>query len=114
MYRLFYNNFDKIVAQSNFMKTDLVDSTNSKDKIVVINNPIDTNIIDENIMKSNERETNAHQDANVLKLIAVGRLSHQKGYDLLFKALALLDINYHLDIYGTGPELGKLSDIIDD
>ena len=115
MYRLFYNNFDKIVAQTNFMKTDLVDNYQiQKDKIVVINNPIDTNIIDENIMKSNERETNAHQDANVLKLIAVGRLSHQKGYDLLFKALALLDINYHLDIYGTGPELGKLSDIIDD
>lgn len=115
MYRLFYNNFDKIVAQSDFMKTDLVDNyLIHKDKIVVINNPIDTKIIDENLKKSKGQESNIHRDNNVLKLIAVGRLSHQKGYDLLFKALALLDINYHLDIYGTGPELAKLTDIIEE
>lgn len=114
MYRLFYNNFDKIVAQSNFMKMDLVDNYEiQKDKIVVINNPIDTKSIDQNIIKSSGRETNVQRDTTTLKLIAVGRLSHQKGYDLLCQALVLLDINYHLDIYGTGPELAQLSEIVE-
>jgi len=115
MYRLFYNNFDKIVAQSNFMKMDLVDNYETqKDKIVVINNPIDTKSIDQNIVNSSGRETNIVRDTTTLNLIAVGRLSHQKGYDLLCQVLALLDINFHLDIYGTGPDLAQLVDIVKD
>ena len=115
MYRLFYNNFDKIIAQSYFMKKDLVDNFGIHgNKIFVINNPIDTKMIDKSIEKQTRKKNDYQHCIKKMKFIAVGRLSHQKGYDLLLQALAFLDMNFHLEVYGTGPELKKLSVIVED
>lgn len=98
MYKVFYKKFDCIIAQSNYMKDDLIKNYKiPKEKIIVINNPIDTKFIDSKMSNVHKRKHN-----NVLKLIAIGSISYQKGYDLLIRALALLKINFHIEILGEG------------
>jgi glycosyltransferase involved in cell wall biosynthesis len=49
-----------------------------------------------------------------MQIVAAGRLSHEKGYDVLLEALPKLSSNraYVLDIYGHGPEQGRLQEQI--
>lgn len=111
LYKNFYKNFDRIIAQCDYMKLDLVQNYSIPENIVlVINNPIDTIHID-NLLEYDALIVDDNASHSVLRLIAVGRLSHQKGYDILFGALALLQTSFHLDIYGTGPEKGRLSEM---
>ena len=52
---------------------------------------------------------------NKNRIIAIGRLEHQKGYDLLIQAWALINKKYpewHIDIYGSGSLATELSTII--
>lgn len=101
LYKFFYNNFDLIVCQSNYMKNDLINNYDIKNaKIVVINNPVDTEYIKKMLKKSNQ----LFLDKNKVNLLAVGRLSKQKGYDLLLQALSKLDKKFHLTILGEGNE----------
>ena len=51
------------------------------------------------------------------KIISIGRLVKEKGYDIIFKALKILDqekINFQIDIFGEGPEKAKLKQLIID
>lgn len=50
-------------------------------------------------------------DLSAKRLIAVGRLQQEKGFDLLLKAVKELFVEFpdwHLDIYGEGPEYNAL------
>lgn len=100
LYKNFYNNFDLIISQSEYMKEDLIENYGiKKSKIEIINNPVDTNGID-HLSKENINVF----DVNNINLLAVGSMSEQKGFDLLLKAFAKLGVNYFLTILGDGPK----------
>ena len=109
LYNTFYNNFDHIIAQAKYMKKDLVKNYKIQDsKITVINNPIDFGKIEKLANISSEDLF----DKNKINLLAVGRLSHQKGFDTLIEILKELDNKYCLSILGLGPDEEKLKSMI--
>lgn len=101
----FYNNFHKIIAQSEDMKNDLIRNLKVKpEKIVKINNPVDFGLIEE---KTN---TNENLFSNEFKnVVAIGNLSSRKGFDLLLNVfIKLKDKNIKLFIIGDGAEKEQL------
>ncbi len=109
MFKSVYKNFDLIIAQSRDMYEDLVKNFNiSKEKIKIINNPVDIEKI-EKLSKSSD----GFFDESRFNLLAVGSLSYKKGFDRLLEAFSLVDDeNIFLTIVGEGRErenLKKLS-----
>ena len=109
LYRNFYNNFEYIVAQAQYMKKDLVENYKiDEKKITVINNPIDFKKVN---LLSKESSINLF-DKSKINLLAVGRLSYQKGFDTLLKIMNELDDSYFLSILGQRPDEEKLLNMI--
>jgi len=105
LYKKFYNNFDLIICQSNFMKMDLIKNYFiDENKIEVINNPVEINKI--NTLAYGDKPDFMNGKINFL---SVGRLNHQKGYDLLLKAISeIKNIDFLLTILGEGHEKKNL------
>ncbi len=86
-----------------------------KDKIFVINNwiqPMNYNCAAKGL--NNHNKTRKTDNA---KVVAVGRLSHEKGFEVLIDAINIMvkhNINVTCDIYGEGPEGIKLVSIINE
>ena len=98
LFKYFYKNFDLIISQSNYMKNDLVQNYKiDKDKIKVINNPIDLEII--------ERLSEEKLDEKV-DLLAVGRLDENKNFKDIIQILP--ELSYNLTILGEGKEKKNL------
>ena len=101
LYQNVYNNFDLIITQSKYMRDDLVENfAIDKNKTSIIYNPVD---IDEVVEKSNQTGENL-LPKNKTNLIAVGRLSYQKGFDILVDTMTYLDESFHLTILGEGED----------
>ncbi|RLA82141.1 MAG: glycosyltransferase [Epsilonproteobacteria bacterium] len=101
LYKTFYNNFDWIICQSNYMMNDLHNHYKiKKEKMIVINNPVDI----ENINQLSKESDNLLFEKEKINLLAVGRLEKVKGYDLLLRTLSELNSSYHLTIIGEGSE----------
>lgn len=86
--------YDKVVCL--FDDFDLESKLIDRDKIVIISNPVAINIDD-------------MSDINSKKILAVGRLAHQKGYDMLLDSWKIINKNLEdleLIIVGSG-ELEK-------
>lgn len=100
LYKVLYKKFHAVVAQSVEMKEDLCKTINFSDKKThVINNVLDIEGID------NKKVETFHDffiDHKAVKLVAFGRLEHQKGYFRMLQAMSLLPEKYVLSIYGTG------------
>lgn len=78
---------DTIVAQTKEMKDELIENTKvPEDKILVLENPIDTATIDALMLDQH----NPYPQDGVKHFVAVGRFSYQKGFDLLVKAYTKL------------------------
>lgn len=109
-YRFFYSNYYKIIVQSDDMFNDLYENFKiSKSKMIKINNPIDVSYVDKKI---NTTEVIALSGARI-NLLAVGRLTYQKGFDLLIPQLAKLeDSNFFLTILGEGEEREALENLV--
>ena len=111
--KLFYKygikNFAKIIVQSLDMQEMLLRMDSSlKEKIVLINNPVDIKFIEEKI--KNEKIT---KEKDIINLISIGRLNKQKGYDLLIKTLGKIENkNFILRILGIGEEEKELKKLI--
>ena len=108
LYRHFYKNFNKIICQSNYMKEDLIKAFNlPKEKMVVINNPVDIDKIKRLSMAKMSREFNS----NTINMVAVGALREEKRFDLLLEAFALLGDRYTLTIVGEGEKKQELKEL---
>jgi len=111
LYKKFFNNFDTIICQSNFMLEDLVNNYGiHKNKMKIINNPVDVN----KIQKLSQENSEVLLDKNTINLIAVGRLNKVKQYHLMIEIVSQLDSKYHLYILGTGAEEVFLKKMVSD
>lgn len=110
-YKRFIHNFDLIVAQSDFMKQDIHQSYNvDNKKIRVVNNPLDTMMIKEALL--DEASAAPLFKPGKINILAVGNLRRQKGFDILLRAMPLLNDRFHLNILGEGRERGLLEKMI--
>ncbi|HEU4960638.1 MAG TPA: glycosyltransferase family 4 protein [Sphingomonas sp.] len=100
--RLLYRRATTIVCQTEASRRCLPHGV--RDRVVVIPNPIEPFAI-------------ARADPPPPRLVAVGRLTHQKGFDLLIAAFARIAArhpNWRLDIWGEGEDRERLQQLIDD
>lgn len=115
--KILYNRANLITAVSDGLKNNLRDILKMHDsKIKVIYNPVDLTKIKQ---KVKEQPIFIRNDALVngqRVIVAVGRLTKQKGFDLLIKAiyLSLSKINIKLFILGDGELKNELKDLVDD
>lgn len=103
-YRRFYQRFDTVICQSQNMYDDLVKNFSFPPrKAVIIHNPLDIERIHRLAQEPLGILGKKNSDAQI-NLVAAGRLSYQKGFDLLIEALALCcDPRLHLNLLGEGP-----------
>ena len=83
-------------ATTNKEKAEIVDFINNKD-ITVISNLVGPGKLDFKFDK--EKQTN-----ETFKIVFLSRINPIKGLELLFDALSILRLDYHLTIAGTGDE----------
>lgn len=103
----FYNNFHKIICQSDDMKTDLIENFNIiKDKLIKINNPVDFDFIEKKLSVCAKPE--AFKDG-FKNIVAIGNLSSRKGFDNLLKVFHhLKNEKILLHILGDGKDKNLL------
>ena len=95
-----YKKADAIIAQTQEMADELTQDLHiNKDKVTVIQNPVDTELIDRLV----EEGCNPYPQDGRKHIVASGRFSYQKGYDLLFKSFAVIcDKRHDIDLYIIG------------
>lgn len=97
-----YKNIDKIICVSEDSKQSIIKLyPENKNKIQVIYNPIDKN----NILEKSKEKIEINK--NKINIITVGRLSYQKGYDILLHShnkLIKSGLDYNLIFLGEGSE----------
>ena len=104
----FYNRYDSVVCQSEAMAEDLIRNYNvDKNKIKVINNPINIHQAEEDKKKTSAKPVLA-RDKNDIELLFVGTFSKVKRVTLLPQVMALLPENYFLTMVGGGPYYNDL------
>lgn len=109
--KLLYNRTDKIIAVSNFIKSDLIKSFSIKEsRVMVIYNPVDIEKI--NMLASAEVAEQWFKE-DVPVVISVGRLLKEKDHETLLKAFAIAkkQADMRLLIVGEGKEKHKLKEI---
>lgn len=97
----FYNNYHKIICQSDDMQKDLIENFHvKKDKIIKINNPVDFEFIEEKLEMAINPNSFSDDYKNV---VAIGNLSARKGFDNLLKVFShLKEEKIRLHILGDG------------
>lgn len=113
-YRFFYRRFDRIVCQSQAMFLDLKSAFQVPASLMtVIHNPVDQDRIRGLAGFDGPSGSGLVGPIGGVQLVAAGRLSREKGFDLLIEALALCaNPGMRLTILGEGPlraELEKLA-----
>lgn len=107
--RCAYGRVDALVAVSKGVREELIKEFGvCSSRVLLIYNPI---IYEERI---GGRAAGCGVVADRMRFVAVGRLSRQKGFDVLIQALSLVDGDWQLDIYGGGPEYDALDALIGD
>lgn len=108
----FYNNADKIICQSEFMKKDFMEFTNIQKNVKKIYNPVDV----ESILIKSKEIVDYNFTSGQKNFFFVGRLNEVKRIPLIIDAFE----NYHkknneskLYILGEGPERKKLEAYIE-
>ncbi len=103
----FYNNYDKIICQSDDMMTDLLQNFAIKaNKVTKINNPVDFDFINEKLQLSEKPIAFKDDYRNV---VAIGNLSQRKGFDNLLNVFSFLkNEKILLHILGGGKDKEQL------
>lgn len=109
---LYFSQLDSIVADSQECKNVLIKNfPQFKDKFIVQKNIVSKEVINR---LSNEK---VNDYPNGFKLISVGRLSYQKGYDLAINACKILvdkGLKFNWLVLGDGEEKKSLNALISD
>jgi glycosyltransferase involved in cell wall biosynthesis len=101
--KIYYKKADLIISNSLSGKNDLIKLCNTK--VLNIPSPSFLCLKYKKTLKKNRK----------LKMISVGRLSKEKGYNVIIEALNKLKIkNFSLTVLGEGPEKKKLATMIKD
>jgi glycosyltransferase involved in cell wall biosynthesis len=107
LYRLLYPSADKIVCQTEAMAADLTHQSGIRpSQLQVLANPVDMDAI-----RALGNAAPDHWNGPGPHLLAIGRLSREKGFDLLLAAFSSLRLKYpsaDLTIIGDGPEEAAL------
>lgn len=104
-----YRRADVVVAVSEGVREEVLrDYHISPSRVTTIYNPV---IGDEHL---NAFLRSPGAQGEMLRMVAVGRLTRQKGFDILIQALARMPIfrSWQLDIWGEGPERPHLESLI--
>jgi glycosyltransferase involved in cell wall biosynthesis len=111
MYKYVYAFADKIICQSDFMSHDIESNLKvDSDKICRIYNPVDFQLID----SLTDFKANCLGDEATVRLVSVGRLSFEKGYDILLNAFAIVrkkNPQVRLMLIGDGDERERLENL---
>ena len=101
--KIFYRFSSQIITNSKFEKDHFKNELKLK-KVITIHPP--------SIKEINNSMTNILY--KIIKIIYVGRISKEKGLDIIINALANLknEINFKLFIYGQGPEENNIKKMI--
>lgn len=111
----FYNKFNSIIAQSKDMSEDLISFGINESLIHLINNPLDIKLINSKSKPSNFCWDEGKYNNDYQHYIAIGRLTEQKNYELLFQRMSELEkIPFYLHILGKGPLEDKLKKLSHD
>lgn len=109
--KFLYKNVSKIICQSDSIRKDLITGYNlPEDKFIRIYNPVDVKEIKEKALI----DPNPF-DVYKKNIVGMGRLCHQKGFDLLIPAIARIKNvipNIHLTILGKGDRLTQLQSVV--
>ena len=86
---------------------DLKDNFGYKKNLVLINNPVDKNFI------LNKIKGIEYKESKTVRFLAIGRLSYQKGFDILINAVSHLNIDdFEINIIGDGELKRRSSKLI--
>jgi glycosyltransferase involved in cell wall biosynthesis len=103
LYRFLYSRADQIICQTAAMATDLAQHSHFRDtRLAVLPNPVGVDAIRAFVPGRASRWPGPGPH-----LLAVGRLTHEKGFDLLLQAFSSLRAQFphaHLTIVGVGPD----------
>jgi len=103
-----YRHADAVVALSSGVRDELAeDYSLDMEKIFTIGNPVDIESIFNAAVKARQGLPPFIRDGNPV-IVAAGRLTRQKGFDILIKAFAKIKTPARLAILGEGPDREKL------
>ncbi|RJL68939.1 glycosyltransferase [Acinetobacter radioresistens] len=103
-----YKKCDAVVAVSNGVRQDILDKFKVvQNKVITIYNPVldDTQLI--------PKAPKDISNNRIPKIVALGRLTRQKGFDILIEAMTKVPQPWHLDIWGNGEDKQALQNLID-
>ncbi|XMB85735.1 glycosyltransferase [Mycoplasmatota bacterium WC44] len=111
LYHFLLKKLDYIVVQSQFMEKQVIDYFKvPKNKVVIINNPIEHNTI-KLLMEDNIKNDMWKFDR--VNLLAVGRIEKVKNYFDMVDIIKMLPERFHLNILGDGTERLNLEKYIE-
>lgn len=96
-----YKLFDCIIVQSIDMQDDLINNWGcTPARLKLINNPVDVDAIKESVGECPKELIKK----NVFTFVSAGRLTYQKGYDIIIRRMSELlpDLDFQLFILGSG------------
>ena len=109
MMRWAYRHADSVVALSHGVRKDVIARYGlDEDRVQMIHNPIDISDIQKRADEEAVPLKGWTDTVDPFKLVAVGRLVPQKGFDLLIKAASRLPLPWTLLILGEGSEKKRL------
>lgn len=115
LYRLLYPQADRVICQSPAMARDLAAKIGiPEQRLAVLPNPVDVETMRANNEETKSPSASLEPDLSGPHLLAVGRLSREKGFDLLIHALVTVRErfpNADLVIAGAGPEEAALKSL---
>ena len=107
LYRLLYPHADRVICQTRAMAEELVIELRvAQERLAVLSNPVDVEAI-----RATAEDSPSLWTGPGPHLLAVGRLSQEKGFDLLLQAFSAVRMRFpHADlvIAGTGSEEAAL------